>query len=60
MASGEERYYIPSFDGNNLDNWKFRLRVLLEDNNCLECLDGMDSSHNIIDSDDAATKAVKT
>ncbi|KAF2887944.1 hypothetical protein ILUMI_18229 [Ignelater luminosus] len=60
MAGGEERYYIPSFDGNNFDNWKFRLRVLLEEKNCLECLDEMDSFYNIIDSDDAATKAVKT
>ncbi|KAF2892082.1 hypothetical protein ILUMI_14091 [Ignelater luminosus] len=60
MAGGEKRYYIPSFDGNNFDNWKFRLRVLLEEKNCLECLDGMDSSCNIIDSDDTATKAVKT
>ncbi|KAF2891598.1 hypothetical protein ILUMI_14575, partial [Ignelater luminosus] len=60
MAGGEERHYIPSFDGNNFDNWKFRLRVLLEEKNCLECLDEMDSSYNIIDSDDAAAKAVKT
>ncbi|KAF2891699.1 hypothetical protein ILUMI_14474, partial [Ignelater luminosus] len=60
MAGGEERYYIPAFDGNNFDNWKFRLRVLLEEKNCLECLHGMDSSYNIIDTDDAATKAVKT
>ncbi|KAF2887536.1 hypothetical protein ILUMI_18637 [Ignelater luminosus] len=60
MAGGEERYYIPSFDGNNFDSWKFGLGVLLEEKNCLECLDGMDSSYNVIDSDDAATKAVKT
>ncbi|KAF2886841.1 hypothetical protein ILUMI_19330 [Ignelater luminosus] len=60
MTGGEERYYISSFDGNNFNNWKFRLRVLLEKKNCLEWLDGMDSFYNIIDSDDAAAKAVKT
>ncbi|KAF2903238.1 hypothetical protein ILUMI_02952 [Ignelater luminosus] len=59
MAGGEERY-IPLFDGNNFDNWKFRLRVLLEEKDYLECLDGIDSSYNIIDSDDTVTKAVKT
>ena len=36
MATEEEKYKIPLFDGTNYDNWKFRLEILLDELDLLE------------------------
>uniref|UniRef100_A0A8D8PVW5 Copia protein n=1 Tax=Cacopsylla melanoneura TaxID=428564 RepID=A0A8D8PVW5_9HEMI len=33
---GEEKYHVPLFTGNNYDNWRFRLEVLLDEKGLLK------------------------
>jgi len=35
MASEDERYKVPLFDGTNYDNWKFRMETLLDEKELL-------------------------
>jgi len=35
MATEDERYKVPLFDGTNYDNWKFRMEILLDEKELL-------------------------
>lgn len=35
-----ERFMLPLFDGTNFTAWKYRMRVLLEEHDLLECVEG--------------------
>jgi hypothetical protein len=36
MASEEEKFRVPAFDGTNYSNWKFRIETLLDEKELLE------------------------
>lgn len=54
-----EKYRIPLFDGSNFDNWKFRLQILLEENEVADSLEGMPGSYEVLQTDKPAVKAEK-
>lgn len=35
----EEKFRIPLLDGKNYNNWKFRIQVLLNEHNLLDCIE---------------------
>ena len=57
-----ERYHLALFDGSNFNAWKFRMQVLLEEHDLLECveveIDDVDELKELA-SDSADVKAEK-
>lgn len=59
MAVEMDKYHIPLFNGNNFDNWKFRLTILMEDKDCAECLNGLPEVYKVLETDSNTGKASK-
>jgi hypothetical protein len=60
MASEEEKYRVPVFDGTNYSNWKFRIKMLLDEKELLEYiqkpLHDILAEFNVLQADSPAEK----
>lgn len=59
----EEKYCIPLFDGKNYDDWKFQMKVFLDEKDVLvhmqESLGEVMRPHEILETDTPAVKRTK-
>lgn len=56
MAQAGKHYSIEALNGNNYHNWKFRMEMILAENNVLGCIEKDTNVEDIIDEKEKAAK----